>query len=66
MRIERASIGGLWPEGVRSTAYVVDLGAGDEGPRTLVVNTVGLPQFDYARNVRVLDRMIETVTLPDG
>ena len=66
VRIERASIGGLWPEGVRSTAYVVELGADDEEPRTLVVNTVGLPQFDYARNVRVLDRMIETVTLTEG
>jgi hypothetical protein len=68
VRIERASSGGLWPEGVRSTSYVVDLGGGAGGgePRTLVVNTVGLPQFDYARNIGVLDRMIGTVTLADG
>ncbi|MGY1913935.1 AMIN-like domain-containing (lipo)protein [Blastococcus sp. SYSU DS0973] len=65
VRVERVSAGeGLWPEGVRTTAYVVDLGAGEDGPRTLVVNTVGLPQFDYARNVQVLDRMIGTVTVP--
>jgi hypothetical protein len=64
VRIERQSTGeGLYPDGVRTTSYVVDLGPGDDGPRTLVVNTVGLPQFDYARNVRVLDRMIETVEL---
>jgi hypothetical protein len=66
VRIERVSTGaGLWPAGVRSTDYVVDLGAGEDGPRTLVINTIGLPQFDYARNVRVLDGMIETVTIPD-
>jgi hypothetical protein len=64
MRIERLSAGeGLYPEGVRMTGYVVDLEPGDDGPRTLVVDTVGLPQFDYARNVRVLDRMIETVEI---
>lgn len=64
VRIERASVGeGLYPAGVRTTAYVVELSADDDGPRTLVVNTIGLPQFDYARNVRVLDRMIETLTI---
>lgn len=66
VRIEHSSTGGLWPEGVRSTGYAVDLDAGREGPRTLVVNTVGLPQFDYGRNVRVLDRMIETITFTGG
>ncbi|MGY2084412.1 AMIN-like domain-containing (lipo)protein [Blastococcus sp. SYSU DS0539] len=67
VRIERVSAGeGLWPEGVRTTDYVIDLGDGDDGPRTLLVNTVGLPQFDYARNVAVLDRMIETVTITGG
>ncbi|WP_346622883.1 hypothetical protein [Blastococcus montanus] len=67
VRIERVSSGeGLWPEGVRTTSYVVDLGEGDDGPSTLVVNTVGLPQFDYARNVRVLDRMVETLEFTEG
>ena len=41
------------------------VGGGAEAPRTLVVDTVGLPQFDYARNVPVLDRMAETLTFPD-
>jgi hypothetical protein len=64
VRIERVSTGeGLYPDGIRTTSYAVDLGPGDEGPRTLVIDTVGLPQFDYARNVRVLDRMVETVEI---
>lgn len=64
VRIERVSAGeGLWPEGVRTTSYVVDLEDAEDRPRTLVVDTVGLPQFDYARNVRVLDRMVETLVL---
>ncbi|NEK84599.1 hypothetical protein GCU60_02305 [Blastococcus saxobsidens] len=66
VRVERVSVGeGLWPAGVRATSYVVDLGGGAEAPRTLVVDTVGLPQFDYARNVGVLDRMVETLSFGD-
>ncbi|MGQ4819207.1 hypothetical protein ACQ1ZK_19115, partial [Enterococcus faecium] len=43
VRIERVSSGeGLWPEGVRTTSYVVDLGEGEDGPRMLVVNTIDL------------------------
>lgn len=62
VRIERVSSGqGLWPEGVRSTGYVIDLGEGEDGPRTLVVNTIDLRQFDYRRDVEVLDRMVETL-----
>ncbi|MGY1751113.1 AMIN-like domain-containing (lipo)protein [Modestobacter sp. SYSU DS0511] len=64
VRVERESQGrGLWPEGTRSTSYVVGLADGDDGPRTLVLDTVGLPQFDYARNVGVLDRMAETLEI---
>ncbi|MGY2129245.1 AMIN-like domain-containing (lipo)protein [Blastococcus sp. SYSU DS0617] len=64
VRIQRVSAGeGLYPPGIRMTSYVVELEPGDDGPRTLVVDTVGLPQFDYARNVRMLDRMIETVEI---
>ncbi|CCG02961.1 AMIN-like domain-containing (lipo)protein [Blastococcus saxobsidens] len=67
VRIERVSSGeGLWPEGVRTTSYVVDLGEGEDGPRTLVVNTIDLRQFDYARNVRVLDRMVGTLEFPES
>ncbi|TYP88460.1 AMIN-like domain-containing (lipo)protein [Blastococcus xanthinilyticus] len=62
VRIERVSAGeGLWPEGVRSTSYVVDLGGGEEGPRTLVVNTIDLREFDYSASVEVLDRMVQTL-----
>jgi hypothetical protein len=57
---------GLYPAGTRATRYVVELPDDADGPRTLVVSTVGLPQFDYARNVRVLDRMIGTVELGEG
>jgi hypothetical protein len=64
VRIEQVTTGeGLYPPGIRMTGHVVELEPGDDGPRTLVVDTVGLPQFDYARNVRLLDRMIETVEI---
>lgn len=64
VRIQQVSVGqGLYPLGIRMTTYLVDLEPGDDGPRTLVVDTVGLPQFDYARNVRMLDRMVETVEI---
>ncbi|MGY1844055.1 AMIN-like domain-containing (lipo)protein [Modestobacter sp. SYSU DS0875] len=64
VRVERESQGrGLWPEGIRSTSYVIGLPDGDDGPRTLVFDTVGLPQFDYARNVGILDRMAETLEI---
>ena len=67
VRIERVSSGeGLWPEGVRTTSYVVDLGEGEDGPRTLVINTIDLQQFDYARNVRVLDRMVDTIRFTES
>jgi hypothetical protein len=66
-RIERVSLGqGLYPAGVRMTGYVVDLEPVDAGPRTLVVDTVGLPTFDYAQNTRVLDRMMATLELRRG
>lgn len=66
VRLEQVSQGqGLYPPGIRMTSHVVELEPGDDGPRTLVLNTVGLPQFDYARNVRLLDRMIGTLDLVD-
>ncbi len=64
VRIEQVSAGqGLYPPGIRMTGYVVELEPADDGPRTLVVNTVGLPQFDYPRNVRILDRMVQAMEL---
>ncbi|SEL47109.1 hypothetical protein SAMN04515665_11336 [Blastococcus sp. DSM 46786] len=67
VRIERVTAGeGLWPGGVPITSYVVDLAAEDGEPRTLVLDTVGLPRFDYPRNVDVLDRMVATLTFPGG
>lgn len=64
IRLQRVTAGeGLYPPGIRTTTYVVELEPGDDGPRTLVVDTVGLPQFDYARNVRMLDWMIGTVEI---
>ena len=65
VRIQRVTAGeGLYPPGIRMTSYVVELEPGDDDePRTLVVDTLGLPQFDYARNVRTLDRMVETIDI---
>ncbi|MCF6744853.1 hypothetical protein E9529_11290 [Blastococcus sp. KM273128] len=64
VRVERVTAGeGLWPQGLPVTRVVVDLGADDESSRALVLNTVGLPRFDYPRNVEVLDRMVASLTL---
>lgn len=66
VRLEQVSAGqGLYVAGIRITSYVVELAPEEDGPRILVVNTVGLPQFDYARNVRILDRMVQTLTFTD-
>lgn len=66
VRVERVTAGeGLWPQGLPVTRVVVDLGEGDGTARALVLNTIGLPRFDYPRNVEVLDRMVASLTL-DG
>ncbi|MCF6506984.1 hypothetical protein E9549_06130 [Blastococcus sp. MG754426] len=66
VRVERVTAGeGLWPQGLPVTRVVVDLGADDGSPRALVADTVGLPRFDYPRNVEVLDRMVASLGL-DG
>lgn len=66
VRIERESVGeGLYPAGVRMTSFVIELEPGADGAQTLVIDTLGLPSFDYARNVQVLDLMIGTVDLGD-
>ena len=63
VRIEQQTAEGLYPLGTPMTSYVVDLGVCEDAPRTLIVNTVGLPRFDYARNVEVLDEMVHTLRL---
>jgi hypothetical protein len=64
LRLEWVTDGaGLWPQDTRWTTYLVELPAGEDGPRTLVLTTVGLPSFDYARNISVLDRMIESISI---
>ena len=68
VRIERIATGrGLFPEGTRQTSWLVDLSTGpDDGPGTLVVNTIGLPDFAYGHNVDVLDRMVRTLEITAG
>ncbi|CCG03573.1 AMIN-like domain-containing (lipo)protein [Blastococcus saxobsidens] len=67
VRIQRTATGeGLWAEGTPSTRYAIRLADGADGPRTLVADTVGLPGFDYQRNVAVLDAMIGTLDLDTG
>lgn len=64
VRIERIATGaGLYGPGTPSVGYAVDLGA-DAG--TLVLDAVGLPGFDHARNVGVLDRMVRTLQITAG
>lgn len=53
---------GLWPEGTPVTLYAIDVGT-DSGSRTLIVDTIGLSQFDYRQNQQVLDRMVRTLDI---
>lgn len=52
----------LWPIGTPITLYAVDVSTEDED-RTLILDTVGLSQFDYERNQLVLDRMARTLDI---
>jgi hypothetical protein len=63
VRIEQQTADGLYPLGTPMTSYIVDLGVCEDGPRTLIATTVGLPRFDYARNIEVLDEMVHTLWL---
>lgn len=65
VRTEQVTSPGLYPAGTPITTYVVDLD-GDAG--ALVARTVGLPGRDHARNVEVLDAMMESLVLgaPSG
>jgi hypothetical protein len=61
VRTEHVAGPGLWPEGTRSTRWVVDLGSS-----VLVADAVGLPPFDHAADVEVLDAMVGALDLDAG
>lgn len=63
VRIERETQDGLYPAGTPITSYAIPLEDGEDGPRTLVADTVGLPGFDYERNVEVLDAQVRSLDL---
>lgn len=50
---------GLWPEGTPIAMYAVDLGE----ERTLILDTVGVGDFDFEENAETLDRMARTVRI---
>lgn len=52
----------LWPVGTPVTLYAVDVSTETEN-RTLILDTVGLSQFEYERNQAVLDRMARTLDI---
>ncbi len=56
VRTEHVAGPGLWPEGTRSTRWVVDLGT-----TVLVADAVGLPAFDHPADVEVLDAMVRAL-----
>lgn len=57
----------LWPEGTPITSYMIDIPQSpDSGDRTLFVDTVGLPGFEYEENQATLDRMARTVGWAGG
>ena len=66
VRIEHEAGNGLWPAGTPITSYAIRLPDGDDGPRTLVADTVGLGDFDYERNVEVLDAQVRSLQFEGG
>jgi hypothetical protein len=58
VRTEHVAGPGFWPEGTQSTRWVVDLGSS-----VLVADAVGLPAFDHASDVEVLDAMVRALEL---
>ncbi|SOC50831.1 hypothetical protein SAMN05660748_3590 [Blastococcus aggregatus] len=62
LRLERLTGPGLHPVDTPITTYVVDLPGNSDGD-TLVASTVGLPRFDYERNVAVLESMMASLVL---
>lgn len=62
----RTAAVGLYPEGTPVTAYFVDMQPEGGRPATLIMNTLGLPPFDYEANTVVLDRMFRTLEITDA
>lgn len=58
VRMESVAGPGLWPEGTALVRWVVDL-----GEQVLVADAVGLPPFDHAGDVEVLDAMVRSLAL---
>jgi hypothetical protein len=56
VRTEHVAGQGLWPEGTRSTRWVVDLGT-----TVVVADAVGLAVIDHPAAVDVLDAMVRTL-----
>ena len=65
IRVEQVTGPGFYPAGTQITTYVVDLDPGRSDGVVLLAQTVGLPGFDYDRNVDVLDAMMSSFAL-DG
>lgn len=63
LRLDRLTGPGLHPVDTPITTYVVDLPDGSAAGDVLVASTVGLPRFDYERNVAVLDAMMASLVL---
>ncbi len=66
VRVEILTGPGLWPERTAVTRWLVDLGPGAAGPRTLVADTVHPPATDpeeAAAEVAVLDAMVAALDL---
>lgn len=60
VRLEQLTTPGLYPVGTPITTYVLDLPADGDA---LVARTVGTGDADYARNVAVLDGMMDSLVL---
>jgi hypothetical protein len=63
VRIERVTQDGLYPIGTPITSYLIELEEANGAQRTLVADTIGVPDFDYERNTEVLDAMVASLDL---
>lgn len=63
IRVEQVTGPGFYPAGTPITTYVVHLDPARADGAVLLAETVGLPGFDYDRNVDVLDAMMASFAL---